>query len=138
MSVKVSAATAAQNWGTGFAAAGPKYSAGISAVQVAPGQLAAAQVNAYVANVQANAPIWASRVASVTLAEWKNAATTTGVQRLQTGATKGQVKMQAFMTQFIPQLTNIVAGLPARGSYQQNLARFTSYANELHALKGSF
>jgi hypothetical protein len=138
MSVKATAAEAAANWGTGFAAAGPKYTAGINAVTVAPGQLAALQVNAYVANVQANAQIWASKVAAYPLTAWKSAATGVGAQRLATGATKGQPKVQAFMQAFIPQLTNVVDGLPARGSFSANLARFTSYATALHNLKGSF
>ena len=138
MSVKATAAEAAASWGTGFSAAGTKYTAGINAVQVAPGQLAAAQQNAYLSGVQANVGIWASRVAGVTLASWKQAATTTGAQRLATGATKGQPKYQAFATQFIPQLSQIVGSLPARGTYDQNIARFTSYAQALHALKGTF
>jgi hypothetical protein len=129
---------AAQNWGTGFAAAGTKYTQGINAVQVAPGQLAAAQKNVYLAQVQANVNIWAAKVAGVSLADWKTAASTTGAQRLGTGATKGQPKYQAFANAFIPQLSNIVQGLPARGTYDQNIARFTSYAQALHALKGNF
>lgn len=138
MSVKTTAAAAAANWGTGFAAAGTKYAAGVNAVTVAPGQLAAAQQNAYLANVQASAPIWAAKVAAVTLQDWKTATTTVGAQRLATGATKGQPKVATFMAAFIPALTNVVNGLPARGTFDQNLARFTNYATALHALKGSF
>ncbi|MGD0020582.1 MAG: hypothetical protein ABSD62_15180 [Candidatus Limnocylindrales bacterium] len=138
MSVKATAAGAAQAWSAGFAAAGTKYAAGINAVTVAPGQLAAAQKNAYLAGVQANAGIWAAKVAAVSLPDWKTASTTTGSQRLGSGATKGAPKYQAFATAFIPQLTSIVGSLPARGTYDQNIARFTSYAQALHALKGNF
>ena len=107
-------------------------------MQVAPGQLAAAQQNAYLQGVNANVGIWASKVASVSLASWKQAASTTGAARLASGATKGQPKYQTFATQFIPQLSQIVGSLPARGTYDQNIARFTSYAQALHALKGTF
>lgn len=138
MAVKATAADAAQAWSNGFGAAGTKYAAGINAVTVAPGQLAAAQKNAYVANVQASANIWASKVAAVDLQTWKNAATTTGAARLASGATKGAPKMQAFMTNFLPQLSGIVQSLPARGSFDQNLQRFTQYATALHQKKGSF
>jgi hypothetical protein len=138
MAVKATAAAATTAWSTNFAAAGTKYTAGINAVTVAPGQLAAAQQAAYVANVQANANIWASKVAAVPLASWKTAATTTGVQRLATGATKGEPKFSAFMTAFLPVLTGIVDSLPARGTFSQNMARFTQYATNLHAAKGSF
>lgn len=138
MAVKATAAEAAQAWGTGFSGATTKYTAGINAVQVAPGQLAAANKNAYLANVQASANIWASKVAAVDLGTWKNAATTVGAQRLASGATKGMPKMQAFMGNFLPQLASIVGSLPQRGTYDQNINRFTQYAAALHAKKGSF
>lgn len=138
MAVKATAAEAAAAWGTGFGAAGTKYTAGINSVSVAPGQLAANQKAAYVAGVNNSQNIWASKVAAVTLQEWKTAATGVGAQRLATGATKGQPKVQAFMNAFIPQLSNVVGSLPARGDFSQNLARFTNYATALHNLKGSF
>jgi hypothetical protein len=130
MAVKANAATAAQAWATGFD--------GINSVTVAPGQLAAAQKTLYLANVQAAANTWATKVAAVSLQDWKTSATTTGAQRLATGATKGAPKMQAFMQNFLPQLSTVVDGLPARGSFEQNLQRFTSYAQALHAKKGTF
>lgn len=138
MAVKATAADAAQAWQNGFSAAGTKYTAGVQAVTVAPGQLAAAQKAAYLANVQASANIWASKVAAVDLQTWKNAAATTGASRLGSGATKGAPKVAAFMQNFLPQLTSIVSGLPARGTFEQNLNRFTSYAQALHAKKGQF
>lgn len=138
MAVKANAATAAQNWQTGFSGAGAAYEAGIDAVTVSPGQLAANQKNAYVAGVQNNANIWAAKVAAVDLQSWKNAAKTTGSQRLQTGAQKGAPKMQAFMQTFLPDLTNIVNGLPARGDFGANMQRFTQFATQLHANKGKY
>lgn len=138
MAVKATAAEAASAWGTGFAAAGTKYTAGVNAVNVAPGQLAANQKAAYLANVQASANIWASKVAAVSLQEWKNAATGVGATRLASGATKGQPKVTAFFNAFLPVLTNVVNGLAPRGTFDQNLARFTAYATALHAQKGNF
>lgn len=138
MAVKATAASAAASWEQGFAGAGQKYTEGINAVTVAPGQLAANQKNAYVSGVQQNANIWAAKVAAVDLGTWKAAATGVGAQRLATGATKGMPKMQAFMGNFLPQLSSIVGSLPARGSFEQNLQRFNSYATALHAKKGSF
>lgn len=138
MAVKATPATAATNWQNGFSGASQKYTDGINAVTVAPGQLAAAQKSLYVANVQAAANTWASKVGAVSLQDWKNAATSTGAARLATGATKGLPKMQSFMTNFLPQLSSIVDSLPARGSFEQNLQRFSSYATALHQKKGSF
>jgi hypothetical protein len=138
MAVKATAAEASQAWQTGFSGAATKYTAGINAVQVAPGQLAAAQKNLYVANVQAQANVWASRVAAVDINTWKNASTGVGAQRLASGATKGAPKVAAFMQNFLPQLSSIVSGLGPRGSFETNLQRFTAYATALHAKKGTF
>jgi hypothetical protein len=138
MAVKATAAAAAEAWQNGFSGAGTKYAAGVNAVTVAPGQLAANQKAAYLSGVQQNANIWAQKVAAVDLNTWKTAATTTGAQRLASGATKGAPKMQAFMQGFLPVLTNVVNGLPARGSFEQNLARFNAFATALHTQKGNF
>lgn len=138
MAVKTSATDAAANWATGFAGAATKYTAGVNAVTTAPGQLAAQQQAAYLAGVQNNVKIWASKVAAVDLATWKAAAAGTGAQRLATGATKGQPKMASFMQTFIPQLTSVVGSLPARGTFDQNMQRFTTYATQLHQMKGQF
>lgn len=136
--VKANAADAAKAWSDGFGAAGTKYSAGIDSVTVAPGQLAAAQKNLYVQNVQAAANTWASKVAAVDLNTWKTQAKTVGSARLATGATKGMPKVQSFMNNFLPTLSGIVQGLGPRGTFDQNIARFTQYAQQLHAKKGSF
>lgn len=138
MAVKATAADAAQAWATNFAAAGTKYTAGVNAVTTAPGQLAAAQKALYLSNVQAAANTWASKVAAVDLATWKNQTTTVGAQRLGSGATKGTPKMQAFMQTFLPQLTSIVGSLGQRGTFDQNLSRLNSYLTQLHAKKGTF
>lgn len=138
MGVKANPADAAKRWSDQFAAAGQRYTDGINAVTVAPGQLAAAQQAAYVAGVQANAKIWASKVGAVDLQAWKNSATTIGAQRLSTGATKGAPKMAQFMQNFLPVLAGTVQSLPPRGSFEQNLQRFATYAQALHAKKGQF
>lgn len=138
MSVKATAAQAADSWKTGFSGAGTKYTAGVNAVTVAPGQLAAAQKSAYVQGVNENQNIWAAKVGAVSLQDWKNAAATTGAQRLASGAEKGASKFAAFMQNFLPQLSSIVDGLSPRGSFEQNMQRSMSYATALHAKKGQF
>lgn len=138
MSVKATAASAAEAWSAGFGNASTKYQAGINSVTVAPGQLAANQKGAYLAGVQANANIWAAKVAAVDLGTWKAAATGVGASRLASGAQKGLPKMQQFMGNFLPQLSSIVGSLPARGTFDQNMQRFQSYATALHSKKGSF
>lgn len=138
MAVKTSAADAVANWQSGFSGATTKYTAGVNAVTVAPGQLAAQQKAAYVANVQAQANVWATKTSAVSLEAWKSATTTIGAQRLATGAQKGATKMAAFMNNFLPVLSSVVSGLPARGTFDQNMARFQAYATSLHQKKGQF
>ena len=75
---------------------GTKYAAGVNAVTVAPGQLAAAQKALWLQNIQASQNIWALKVASVDLATWKQQTSTIGAQNLATGAQKGAPKMATF------------------------------------------
>jgi hypothetical protein len=138
MGVKATPQAAAEAWSTGFGGSTAKYTAGINSVTIAPGQLAAAQKALYVQNVTAQADNWAGKVASVSLPDWKAAATGVGAQRLVTGATKGLPKMQSFMQSFLPQLSSIVDGLGPRGSFEQNMQRSMSYASALHTKKGQF
>lgn len=138
MAVKKTAAQAAANWGTGFAAAGPAYTDGINAVTVSPGVAASQQVNAYVAGVQASAKTWQAKMAALDVNAWKAAATGVGAQRLATGATKGQAKINTFFQQFMGDLTQAVQSLPSRGTYEQNMARSRAFADALHAKKGTY
>lgn len=92
----------AQKWHTNFSASGPSITAGVNAVTVAPGVKAAAKKALWLAKVTASADKWAKNVSAVPLETWKNAMLTTGIQRLQTGATAGQPKVAGFMSQFLP------------------------------------
>lgn len=138
MAVKVSASDAATNWQNGFSQAGTKYTAGVNAVKTAPGQLAAAQQDVWAQNTAAAKARYAAKVASVSLQQWQQAATTTGAARLATGATKGAPKMAAFMQNFIPKLASVVDSLPARGTFEQNMQKSFAYAQALHNMKGQF
>lgn len=138
MGVKATAASAAQAWSTNFAQSGPKYTAGINSVKVAPGQLAAAAADNWAANVAASKPKFAAKVGAVTLSSWQQSSTTVGVTNLATGAQKGAPKVAAFQQKFLPVLTNIVDSLPAGGNFGARMARFQAYANALHAQAGNF
>ena len=138
MAVKANPTAAAQAWVTAMQSAGPKYIAGVQAVKVAPGQAAAAAAPLWAQNVAAAQGKFAANSAKVTLPAWQAAAETKGAPRLGTGASAAQPKMAAFMTAFLPALTNVVNALPARGTYEQNKARFLAYSDALHATAGSF
>lgn len=138
MSVKANATDAASAWVTGMQGAGKKYTDGVNAVKVAPGQVAASRAQLWAQNVAAAQQKFASNVAKVTLSQWQESAINKGAARLGTGATAAQPKMAAFMTAFLPQLSGIVSGLPQGGTYEQNKQRFLAYADALHAKAGSF
>jgi hypothetical protein len=138
VSVKANPTTAAQNWVNGMSAAGPKYTAGVQAVKVAPGQLAAAKSSFWASQVAQSQNKFATNVAKVTLSAWQQAAETKGAPRLASGAAAAQTKFNTFMTNFLPALSNVVNGLPAGGTFEQNMARFSAYATALHQQAGSF
>lgn len=127
-----SAADAAQRWSQGFGAAGAKWAAGVEAVTVAPGQLAAAAQNRYLAGVQQNAQKWASRVASVSLAQWKQQAVAKGQSRLAGGAQAGMAKYQARIAAVLEAEKSIISGLPPRGTVEQNIQRSSAFQLAMH------
>lgn len=94
----------ATKWRTNFSASAPSITAGVNAVTEAPGVTAARQKAKWLARVTASADKWARNVSAVPLAAWQQAMLTTGLQRLQSGATAGEPKMAAFMNQFLAYL----------------------------------
>lgn len=103
----------AQKWQRNLSAAGPDITNGVNNVTVAPGTLAARNVDAWYANVTAAKDKWARRVASVTLDDWKNAMLTVGVQRVSQGAQAKSGKVAAFAQEFLPFLDRVTAATKA-------------------------
>ena len=122
----------AQRWSQGLAGAGSRITAGVQGVTVAPGQAAARQVQAWQSNTQAAAQKWASRTASVTLAEWQTAMTEKGIQRIGAGAQAAQGKFAAFMSTLLPNIAAVNQSLPPRGNIDANIARAAAFARGLH------
>lgn len=127
-----SAAEAAQRWQQGFGAAGQRWADGIESVSVAPGQLAAAALPRYLAGVQQNGQKWASRVSGISLAQWKSQAVAKGQGRLATGAQSGMAKYQARIQQVLDAEKSIIAGLPPRGTVEQNIQRSSAFQLQMH------
>lgn len=127
-----SAADAAQRWQAGFGAAGPRWAAGIEAVTVSPGQLAAAAQPRYLAGVQANAGKWAARVAGVSLAQWKTVSVQKGQGRLASGAQAGMAKYQARIGTVLSNIASIRDSLPPRGTVEQNIQRSSEFQLRMH------
>lgn len=127
-----SAADVAQRWQQGFSNAGPKWAAGVNAVDTAPGVLAAAAKDRYLAGVTGNVDKFAANVSRVTLAEWKNAATTKGQPRLASGAQIGAPKYQSKIGPVLSAIGQIRDSLPPRGDIMSNLQRAQQMALQLH------
>lgn len=131
MAVRGTPAENANKWKTRLSAATPEIQAGIQRVQVAPGQAAARQKGAYLANVTASVDKWERNVSRVSLQSWQ-ADALAGVNRVASGAQAKVGKVEAFLTEFQPHLDRVQAKLASmpRGSLEANLARMLTNARE--------
>lgn len=125
----------AARWAQNLGAATTRITAGVQAVQQAPGAKAAAQKQVYVQNVTAAADKWASRVSQVSLGSWQQDMINKGITRIGPGATAAQPKMAAFMTQLLPYIASQQASLPPRGNLDQNISRMTSWVRSMSNFK---
>lgn len=130
-------ASVVAKWQQNASNAVQSYKDGVASVNVAPGQAAARQKNAYVQGVQSSADVWAKKVSAVSLADWQAAAQGKGGDRYSGGVAAGAPKMAAFMQNFLPKVQSIAASLPPRGTLEQNIARMTQQVRETAKLRGS-
>lgn len=126
---------AAQAWAQRLAASTQKITDGINAVTVAPGQAAARQADVWVQNTTASRDKWRTNVAGVSLQEWQQAAIGKGVQRIGPGAQAAVGKFASFMGQLLPHIERVRGSLPARGTFDQNLARMVQFSQGMHQFK---
>lgn len=104
MAVRVTPDQAQTKWVQRLSGATQDIVNGVNAVTVAPGQLAAAQQQKWLQNVQAAADKWKRNVGSVSLEQWRNYMIQVGVPRVAQGANAKQAKYGAFAAQFFPHL----------------------------------
>jgi hypothetical protein len=121
-----------------MAGAQARMQAGANAVTTSPGQAAAAQQATWLANTTAAANRWAQNVAAVTTAQWQQAFITKGLPRVATGAQAAQATFAVTLGKILATEKTIVAGLPARGNLDQNIARSAAFARAMNAAKGTF
>jgi hypothetical protein len=124
---------AAQAWAQRLAGSTDRINRGVAGVTTAPGQAAARQKEVWAQNVAQSKDKWAQRVASVPLADWQQAMATKGVQRVASGATAAQPKMEAFMSQLLPHINSGLGALPARGGLDANINRMVSWTRHMAA-----
>ena len=108
---KVTPQQAAEKWSRNLGASTEDIRRGVERVSVAPGQLAAdAQDRLVAAFTEAvRTGKWATRVAGVSLQEWKQALLTKGLPRIAGGAQAATPKMQRFMADFLPFVDSVQA-----------------------------
>ncbi len=114
--VRVTADQAQAKWLNRLSGATADITAGVNNVQVAPGQLAAAQQQKWLANVTAAADKWKRNVGSVSLEQWRAYMLNVGVPRVAQGAQAKQAKYGAFAQQFFPHLEAGIAKVKAMPS----------------------
>lgn len=129
---------AAERWVRAMQGATQNYQEGVQAVQTAPGQAAAKQVNAYqngVAQAVASGK-WANRVSSVSLEDWKQNTLQKGAARLAQGATAAQSKVMAAHERIGPMVDSArasIANMP-KDTPAARIARATAYMTKMAEL----
>ena len=136
MPLRVDPTTAGTRWANSGAQAVQKYTDGINAVKVAPGQKAAAAVDLWANNVMASKARFARNVAAVSLQSWQADAVGASA-RLADGFSRKQSKYITAVTpvfQHMAGVLNQVDAMP-RGSFAQNVARMNTYVQGMHTYK---
>ena len=118
-------------WSNNLNAASPYIKAGVQAVQVAPGQQAAAAQDRMLAGVTASVTSgkWAQNVAKVSLSEWQNAMINKGMGRIAAGTAAAKVTKVAAITTLLNNVDQAAAAannLP-KGGLEQGIARATAF-----------
>lgn len=104
MAVRVTADAAQAKWLSRLSGASQDIINGVNGVTVAPGQLAAAQQQKWLQNVQAAADKWKRNTGAVSLEQWRQYMLNVGVPRVAQGAQAKQAKYGTFAQQFFPHL----------------------------------
>jgi hypothetical protein len=127
MPINITPAEAAEKQARRLKASTPDIIRGIERVEVAPGQLAAAQVDKMRTNINKaiDSGKWGRRVAGVSLPDWKEQAINKGVPRIAAGIDAARPKVEKFFGQFLPHLEVIQKELEAMPSVtlEDNIGR---------------
>lgn len=126
-----------KKWGTNLQASGQYITAGVKAVQQAPGQAAAAAQDRMLANLtqSVTSGAWARAVSSVSLGDWQNAMINKGIPRLSQGITAAQASKVQIITQTLQVVDAAAAAansLP-RGDINASIARAAAFMTYMHS-----
>lgn len=126
----------AEKWARRLRGATEDIRRGIEKVTVAPGELAAQQQEAMLTNfVEAvNSGLWASRVQSVSLQDWKDAAINKGINRIGAGVEAAQPKMARIAAELLPAVdaAAAVAHAMPKVTLEDSIARMVAFTRAMH------
>lgn len=109
MPVTQDPATVASRWVSHLGGAVDKIRQGVQSVTTAPTAAAAAAGQLWQQRVADPATLakFQRSLQRVSLADWQNSMINKGIPRIATGAANAKDKFQAFLTQFLPFVTNV-------------------------------
>lgn len=127
----------AAKWQSKVSASTEAYKAGVNAVQENPAQKAIAAKQLWIDRVNEAAADgrYEAGLSTVTKASWQAACVDKGAANIAAGARAGAVKVQRAEQIIAPQRDAIVAGLPPRGTLDQNIERAVQMARGMAALR---
>lgn len=125
---RVSPQEMAAKWQNRLSSSTADITRGVQAVTTAPGQLAAAQRQAWLTRVQNSADKWARNVSRVSLEDWRKKMIDVGIPRVAQGAQANVDKVQAFAQEFLPYLDRGVSSVRAmpKVTLEDRIARATA------------
>jgi hypothetical protein len=128
---------AAANWAASSGRAQTAYQQGVEGYNGDWAGATVAQEGALLQGVQQaiTSGLWRAKVNAKGTSGWK-ADTVAKLANYGVGFTAGAGRQAAAIAKVIQAEANIVPGLPPRGDFNQNLNRMTSFATQMHALKG--
>lgn len=133
---RVTPAQYAEKWSRRLRGATEDIRNGVNNVTTAPGELAAVQQDALLANFaeSVNSGLWASRVRGVSLQDWKQAAITKGIPRIAQGVEAATPKMERIAAELLPAVDAAAAAANAlpKGTLEDSIARMTTFVREMH------
>ena len=132
---KVTPAQYAEKWGRRLRGAGEDIRRGIERVDKAPGVAAAASQELMLQKVTeaVNSGLWAKRVASVSLDDWKKSALEKGVPRIPAGVEAATEKMEKIAEELLPAVDAAAAAANAlpKGTLEDSIARSAMFMREM-------
>lgn len=136
---RISGAEASEKWGRRLKGATSDIAKGIARVTQAPGIAAAKQANVFADKVAKSVTEgrWQAAVASVSVEEWKRAATEKGVGRITQGVDGAAAKHAAVMEKIIAAVDQSVAVVnqTPRGDLETNINRSATFQREMSKRK---